>query len=43
MDEIANMVGMQEWMNIIALKRVNLDGLQRLGLTTNSRWWKLKI
>ena len=42
-DEIANMIGLDKWMNVIALKRVNQDGLHRLSYDTEEKRWKLHI
>ena len=38
-DEIADMVGLEELMNLIALKRVNMDGLNRLGMRNCEKEW----
>lgn len=39
-NEIAHMVGLDDIINLIALRRVNENGLQRLGLTTDRKIWK---
>ena len=39
-NEIAHMVGLDDIINLIALERVNENGLQRLGLTTDRKIWK---
>ena len=41
--EIAGMVGMEDLMNIIALKRVNRNGLERLDLTADVQLWKAEL
>ena len=42
-DEIANMVGLEDLMNILALKFVNKEGLARLDLSLSEKVWKAKI
>ena len=39
-DEISDMVGLEDLMNVIAVKRVNRDGLGRLQLSTDATTWK---
>ena len=41
--EIAVMVGLEDLMNIIAVKRVNRDGLERLELTTDTLRWRTEM
>ena len=42
-DEIADMIGLGDLMNLIALKRVNTDGLNRLGMDSSEKEWIAKI
>ena len=42
-DEIADMVGLEELMNLIALKRINVDGMYRLDMNNCEKYWRLKL
>ena len=42
-NSIAHTVGLEDLINLIALKRVNVDGLRRLGLTNDDKTWKKYI